>query len=514
MGNAAGARQSVFGPQGVQNTDAIMGIVAGASEATLERNAFYVGLKTMASNRATEIEALKGTIEQKTQEIVGRDKEIDILKARCETLEGAIDRFARDYHSLKGAGGDESQIAFLTDLGPMPAPWKRNENPEVTIWMKREFATAAAKAKAQKGESSGDPSDTNKTKGKAGRPSKKDQEEVGHPHIYLQRRDGTPISIETLGNMSVKARSIWDFLLKKGMATPTFCKLPWDASDFFGNGRSRTTRAGPAIEDSDRRTPTRMRAGSRMPWTTQSLIRMKSSDNSNDSIRPDENGSESDDHRIEETTPGTEDAGVPQRDDDPGETPGPSTQLPRGPIVPGEHPDPLTLSSRGPVQSVIANPFAPMASSSSLGTRTGVTRVIPPPTAPASSAPVQTSEDATTAAQTHAATSGTLKEASAAATKETLPDSDDPSRPTGTTPPGGSDPAATANGAIPPQRRIKFIVRPQADTTVVEGDQDTVAPPVPSVPAQTLMAGPSDGQPPTPPHPIPAPADAPIPNLR
>jgi hypothetical protein len=64
-----------------------MGIVAGASEATLERNAFYVGLKTMASNRATEIEALKGTIEQKTEEIVGRDREIDILKARCETLE-------------------------------------------------------------------------------------------------------------------------------------------------------------------------------------------------------------------------------------------------------------------------------------------------------------------------------------------------------------------------------------------------------------------------------------------
>ncbi|KAH8978326.1 hypothetical protein EDB86DRAFT_3090821 [Lactarius hatsudake] len=140
MGSAPGARQNVFGSQAVQNTDVILGIVSGASEATLERNAFYVGLKTVASNRAIEIEALKGTVDQKMQEIVGHDKEIDILKARCETLEGAIDRFARDYHTLKGAGGgDVGGVTFLTDLGPMPAPWKRNESPEVTIWIKREL---------------------------------------------------------------------------------------------------------------------------------------------------------------------------------------------------------------------------------------------------------------------------------------------------------------------------------------------------------------------------------------
>ncbi|KAI9437314.1 hypothetical protein H4582DRAFT_2058306 [Lactarius indigo] len=532
IGNAPGARQSAFGSQAVQNSDIILGIVAGASKAMLERNAFYVGLKTMASNQATEIEALKGTIEQKTEEIISRDREIDILKARCETLEALIDRFARDHHSLKGAGSDEGQIAFLTDLGPMLAPGKRNENPEVTIWMKREFALAAAKAKAQKGESSGDPSDTNKTKGKAGRPSKKDQEEVGHKYIYLQCHDGTLISVEMLGNMSVKARSIWDFLLKKGMATPTFCKLPWDASDLYTCAMltdpefdflllcddatwklqewSIQNYPGWAGNQGLRPKNTNENAGRIADALDDpALIRMKSSDgmdNSNNSIQPD-NGSESNNYRIEETTPGTEDTGVPQLEDDPKETLGPSTQLvhsvlailgdtntrskPQGPIVPGEHPDPSTLSSS--VRPTSLTYLSSLSAPTHTGVTTTNTTIAP---APVSSAPVQTSEDATTATRTHAAPSGTLGEASAAATTETLPNSGDPSRPTGTTPPGGSDRATTANGAIPPQCRIKLIVRPQAPTTVAEVNQDAIAPPVPSEPAQTPMA------------------DAPIPNLR
>ncbi|KAH8978325.1 hypothetical protein EDB86DRAFT_2994571 [Lactarius hatsudake] len=356
------------------------------------------------------------------------------------------------------------------------------------------------------------------------------------------------ISVETLRKMSEKARLVWDFLLEKKMATPQYCKLGWSARDLYTRAMLTDPEFNFLLLCDDATWKLREwsiqnypgwagNRGLRLKNTDENadkndvlddpaLVRMQSSDGTDDfnsGIEPADHVSENDDTGIEETT-------VPHPDDDSEENPGPSTQSPRGPVVPKENPGPSIQSvrrvlavlcdtnicskSRGPVQSVIANPFAPVASSSSLGTHTGVTRVTPPPTAPASSAPVQTSEDATTAAQTHAATSGILEEALAAATTETLPNSDDPSRPTGTTPPGGSHPAATTNGAIPPQRRIKLLVRPQADTTVAQGNQGAVAPPVPSEPAQTPMAGPSDGQPPIPPHPIPAPADAPIPNLR
>ncbi|KAH9176967.1 hypothetical protein EDB89DRAFT_1902718 [Lactarius sanguifluus] len=536
MGNTPGARQSVFGSQAVQNTDVILGIVAGASEAALERNAFYVGLKTMASNRATEIEALKGTIDQKTQEIVGHDKEIDILKARCETLEGMIDKFARDYHTLKGAGGDEGQITFLSDLGPMPTPWKRNENTEVTIWIKREFALATAKAKAQKGESSGDPSDATKTKGKAGRPSKKVEETEGHKFIYLQRRDGTMISVETLRKMSEKARSVWDFLLEKKMATPQFCKLGWSARDLYTRAMLTDPLFDFLLLCDDATWKLREWSIQNYPgWASNrglrpkntdqnadknedvlddpALVRMQSSDGTDDfnsGIEPADHVSENDNHGIEETT-------VPQPGDHPKENPGPSTRSPRGPVVPEENPGPSTQSpSQGPVQSVIANPFAPTASSSSSGTHAGVTTTNPT-IAPTSSAPAQTSEDAATTTQTHAVTNNILGGASPAstvATAETHTGSDDPSRPTGTTPPGGSDPTTTTNGAIPPHRRIKFTLRSQANTTVAQGNQDPVAPPVPSEPTQTTTTGPSDSQTPVPVHPITAPTDAPIPNLR
>ncbi|KAI9465901.1 hypothetical protein BJY52DRAFT_1220611 [Lactarius psammicola] len=539
LGNAVGAIQSAFGPQAVQNTDVILGIVAGASEATLERNAFYVGLKTVASNRATEIEALKGTIEQKTQEIVGRDKEIDILKARCETLEGTIDRFAKDYHTLKGAGSNEGQITFMTDLGPMPTPWKRNEHPDVTIWMKREFALAAAKAR--KGETSGDPSDVAKTKAKVGRPSKKDQE--GHKYIYLQGRDGIPISVETLGKMSVKARSIWDFLLTKGKAPPQFGKMPWDAWDLYARAMLTDPEFDFLLLCDDATWKLR-------EWSTQNysgwagnrgirpknigqnagknedalddpaLIRMKSSDgtdDSNDSIQLADHVLDSDDNRTEETIPEPEAAGFPESDDNPEENPGPSTQSvrsvlgtigsanthskpqgpivheenpgpstqsvrsvldtigsanthskpqgpivheenpgpstqsPQGPTVPEENPGPSTQSSRGPVQSVIANPFAPTASSSSPGTHTGVTKTNPSPATPLSSGP---------------STSPSIAQ------------------------------------------------HPPAKSTIAQEIQDPVAPLVTSEPKQTPTAGPSDSQSPIPVHPDPAHANAAIPNLR
>jgi hypothetical protein len=65
----------------------VVNTVAGAPEALLERNAFYTGLKKLATDRATEIDGLKDTIRQRDQEIESQDKELGMLKTRCETLE-------------------------------------------------------------------------------------------------------------------------------------------------------------------------------------------------------------------------------------------------------------------------------------------------------------------------------------------------------------------------------------------------------------------------------------------
>lgn len=61
--------------------------VAGAPEALLERNAFYAGLKRLAVEQATAIEALKSSIASKDQDIQSRDEEIRLLKERCDTQE-------------------------------------------------------------------------------------------------------------------------------------------------------------------------------------------------------------------------------------------------------------------------------------------------------------------------------------------------------------------------------------------------------------------------------------------
>ncbi|KAI9428897.1 hypothetical protein BJY52DRAFT_1232688, partial [Lactarius psammicola] len=458
LGNAVGAIQSAFGPQAVQNTDVILGIVAGASEATLERNAFYVGLKTVASNRATEIEALKGTIEQKTQEIVGRDKEIDILKARCETLEGTIDRFAKDYHTLKGAGSNEGQITFMTDLGPMPTPWKRNEHPDVTIWMKREFALAAAKAR--KGETSGDPSDVAKTKAKVGRPSKKDQE--GHKYIYLQGRDGIPISVETLGKMSVKARSIWDFLLTKGKAPPQFGKMPWDAWDFYGSGSTQNYSGWAGNRGIQPKNIGQNAGKNEDALDNPALIRMKSSDgtdDSNDSIQLADHVLDSDDNRTEETIPEPEAAGFPSRMTIPRRTP---------------------AHQHNRVLDTIGSATPSLSPKDPLYTREPGPQLIGP-TVPEENPVHQLNRIKFIAGDSHRS------------------DKDQPIPPT----PLSSGPSTSPS----------IAQHPPAKSTIAQEIQDPVAPLVTSEPKQTPTAGPSDSQSPIPVHPDPAHANAAIPNL-
>ncbi|KAH9025274.1 hypothetical protein EDB85DRAFT_2149862 [Lactarius pseudohatsudake] len=303
-GNGAITRQNTFGVQGMQNTDIIVSMVAGASEAILERVAFYMGLK------------------MKNQEIVDRDKQIDLLKAHCDTLEGTIDKFARDYHTLNGAGGDGCRITFLTDLGLMLTPWKRDEHPEVTLWMKREWARVAkALALAHKGESSGDSPDVAKAKPKVGRPSKKDQEDADHKYLYLQGRDGVKMSAEKVSKMSVKA----NWAGNRGIRPKN-----------TGEKTQKTVNDKDVLDD-------------------PSLVRMKSGNgsddginDSDDSIQPAGHVSESNNNRIDEMTPEPEDTGFPEADDASEENPGSSAQSPLGPNVPKENPSSSTQSSGSP----------------------------------------------------------------------------------------------------------------------------------------------------------------------
>ncbi|KAI9436446.1 hypothetical protein H4582DRAFT_2078585 [Lactarius indigo] len=523
-GNGTAVRQNTFGPQGIQNTDILVSMVAGASEALLERNAFYVGLKTVASNQVTEIEGLKGTVKQKILEIIGCDKEIGILKVRCETLEEMIGRFAREYHTLKGTGSNEGQFLFLT-VGPMPTPWKRDEHPKVTLWLKREWICAAkASALAQKGESSGDSSDVTKMKAKVGRPSKKDEDEEGHKYLYLQGRDGVPISVEKLRTLSNKARSVWEFLLSKKMAPPQFGKMEWPAWDLY----TCTMLTDPELDflllcndvtwklwewSTQNYSSWAGNRGIRPKNASQNtgkdedtldnpaLIRMKSSDgmdDSNDSIQPADRVSESNGIRNEEMTPESEVAGFLEADNKPEENPRPSTQLPQEPI-----------------QSVIANPFAPTASSLSSGTQMGAVTTNQTPITPVSATLAQTPKDSANTTQTHTNIPG---EALTAVTPENQPvgttshNTAESIQHTGTTPPDRGSVTTTTDGTvIPPRPQIILKLNPLAKSTVTQENQD---PATQLEPTWTPGDGPSNTPNPILNRPSPAPVDAPIPNLR
>lgn len=297
----------------------------------------------------------------------------------------------------------------MTDLSPMPTPWKRGDNPEVTIWMKREYPRTMSDA--PKGESSGDSSDAARTKPKVGRPSKKDQLEANHTHVYLQGRDGVPVSAEMLGKLSLKARSVWDFLLSKKLAPTTFSKMSWNAWDLYARAMltdpefdflllcddaqwklrewSTQNYSGWAGNRGLRPKNTGQKAGKiRDVLDDPALIRVKSSngmDDYNDCMEPAESG----DDGSEETTPETDDAGTPEADVVSRENPSPSTQLvhsilavlsdtntrskPREPVISEENPGPSTqlvcsilaividantrFKPQGPIKSAIVNPL-------------------------------------------------------------------------------------------------------------------------------------------------------------
>ncbi|KAH9054656.1 hypothetical protein EDB87DRAFT_1580408 [Lactarius vividus] len=274
--------------------------------------------------------------------------------------------------------------------------------------------------------------------------------------------------------MSIKARSIWDFLHKKKMATPTFSKLLWDMWDLYAcamltdpqfnflllcddatwklcEWSTQNYPGWAGNQGLQMKNPNQDMSKNKDALDNPTLIMMKSSDGTNDSndTIPPSNHAEDDSNRIMETTPDPKDAGLLEAVNEPGESPGPSTQLvcgiiillgdtnttskPQGHVISEENPGPLTQlvhhvlhifndanthpKPQGPIQLVIADPFTPTTPNSPLGSHTGVTRINPSPTTSATSAPVQG----------HAVMSDICKEASAVVTTEAHPGSDVPS---------------------------------------------------------------------------------------
>jgi hypothetical protein len=149
-----------------------------------------------------------------------------------------IDKFAVDYHTAKNSDGGKRHLLLFADTKPIPPPQKRVDYPDVTIWTKAEHIRACAKS--DKGESNGELT-APKPKAKPGRPRKEDQS-TGASNIYLQNSDGTQINADQLKALSVTARVAWISLMERDWAPLTFCKMSYEAWEFF---------AGVMLNDSD-----------------------------------------------------------------------------------------------------------------------------------------------------------------------------------------------------------------------------------------------------------------------
>lgn len=206
-----------------------------------------MGIKKLATERATAIEVLKTSLGDKDQEIRGRDEEIKVLKARCDTLEYVypaymnicylllllsnskiVSKFSEEYHSLKDSDGGGGRSIVFADIKPIPPPRKRDDYPGVNIWSKADLVRIT---KPNKGETNGE-SNTAIPKAKAGHPRKGEQT-TSLSNIYLQNRDGTQISADQLEALSFAARVAWLSLLKMKWAPPTFCRMSYEAWDFY-----------------------------------------------------------------------------------------------------------------------------------------------------------------------------------------------------------------------------------------------------------------------------------------
>lgn len=125
--------------------------------------------------------------------------------------------------------------------------YTRDEKPDVIFWL-REFYQRTLAAQP-KGETDGN-AITVATKNKVGRPRKStDADSLGiqgetHRHLYLEREDGTPISVSELRALSQKVHSLWQSLRALGFAPKTWGKITSIAWEYY----ARSMLSEPGLE--------------------------------------------------------------------------------------------------------------------------------------------------------------------------------------------------------------------------------------------------------------------------
>ena len=152
-----------------------------------------------------------------------------------------IKEFASEYHSMKvkvSDGDDGRQAISLVGLRPWPEIAARDEKPDVVFWLRDVYLRSLA---AQpRGETDGDATAV-ATKNRAGRPKKSTNSDnpgiqgETHKHMYLEREDGTPISISELRALSQKAHTLWQSLHVSGYAPRTWGKITSVAWEYYAH---------------------------------------------------------------------------------------------------------------------------------------------------------------------------------------------------------------------------------------------------------------------------------------
>ena len=148
-----------------------------------------------------------------------------------------VREFASEYHSIKVKDGDSGrQTVSLVGVRPWPELTSRDEKPDVMFWLRDVYQRSLVVQ--PKGETDGTATAVT-TKNKAGRPRKStDPESLGiqgetHKHLYLEREDGTPISIAELRALSQKAHTLWQSLYTMGCALRTWGKITSLAWEYY-----------------------------------------------------------------------------------------------------------------------------------------------------------------------------------------------------------------------------------------------------------------------------------------
>lgn len=159
----------------------------------------------------------------------------DITLTRSSRL--TIKEFASEYHNMKLNDGDGvRQTISLVGLSPWPELSTRDEKPDVVFWLRDVYQRTIASQ--PKGDMDGNAT-TTAAKNRPGRPRKStDPDSLGiqgdtHKHLYLEREDGTPISVLELRVLSQRAHSLWQSLHTLGFAPRTWGKITSIAWEYY-----------------------------------------------------------------------------------------------------------------------------------------------------------------------------------------------------------------------------------------------------------------------------------------